>query len=129
MDLFQTALRSNEILVEIRVPTSSKSVAYVKSAQKASGFAIAGVAVVITTSAGSVQVGVTGVTAKPYRATAVERELQGQPLTPEKLASAARKAAGGRQALNDLHASAEYRVQLAKVNTKRALELAASRSS
>jgi CO/xanthine dehydrogenase FAD-binding subunit len=36
--------------------------------------------------------------------------------------------AGNRiEALNDIHASAEYRLHLARVNTKRALELAVSR--
>ena len=47
VDLLQTALASDEILVEIRVPKTSAAVAYVKTAQKASGFALAGVAVVV----------------------------------------------------------------------------------
>src|SRR5260370_15153162 len=43
VDMMQSAVQPNEILSEIRVPKTGKSVAYVKSAQKASGFAIAGV--------------------------------------------------------------------------------------
>jgi len=36
VDMMQTAVQPNEILCEIRFPTTAKSVAYVKSAQKAS---------------------------------------------------------------------------------------------
>src|SRR5215467_14026578 len=38
VDLLQTATAPDEILVEIRVPVTAKSVAYVKTEQKASGF-------------------------------------------------------------------------------------------
>ena len=127
VDLFQTALRPNEILREIRVPITARSVAYVKFAQRASGFAIAGAAVVVNAEKKTVSVGITGVAAKPYRAGAVEKKLAGQPLTPENIAAAAQKAANRIEPLNDIHASAEYRKHLARVNTKRALELAASR--
>jgi len=47
VEMMQSGVQSNEILCEIRVPVTSKSVAYVKFAQKASGFAIAGVAAVV----------------------------------------------------------------------------------
>lgn len=127
VDLFQTALGPNEILREIRIPATARAVAYVKSAQRASGFAIAGAAVVIDAITKKISVGITGVAAKPYRATAVEKKLEGQPLTAENIADAAKKAANRIEPLNDIHASAEYRAHLAKVNTKRALELAASR--
>jgi carbon-monoxide dehydrogenase medium subunit len=127
VDLFQTALQPNQILREIRVPATPRSVAYVKFAQRASGFAIAGVAVVVHASNRTVNVGVTGVAAKPYRATAVEKSLEGQPLTAESIADAARKAAHRIDPLNDIHASAEYRAHLARVNAQRALQLAASR--
>ncbi len=127
VDLFQSALRPNEILREIRVPTTGKSIAYMKSVQRASGFALAGAAVVIRVAEQTASVGITGVAAKPYRATAVESRLQGQVLTPENIAAAAQKAANRIEPLNDIHASAEYRAHLAKVNTRRALELAAAR--
>ncbi len=128
VDLFQTALRPNEILREIRVPCTARSAAYVKFAQRASGFAIAGTAVVVNAERKTVSVGITGVAAKPYRAGAVEKKLEAQPLTSENIAAAAQKAANRIEALNDIHASAEYRKHLARVNTMRALELAASRS-
>lgn len=128
VDMMQTAVQPNEILSEIRVPITGPSVAYAKFAQKASGFAIAGVAVVIDKKARSVRIGITGVAAKPYRASAVETALQGRALTPDLIAEASAKAAEGIEALNDIHASTEYRAHLAKVNTRRALEIALSRA-
>jgi len=127
VELMQSAVQSNEILVEIRVPATAKSVAYVKFAQKASGFAIAGVAAVVDRTKKSVNVGITGVAPKAYRATAVESALRGVTVSAASIREAASKASDGIETLNDIHASAEFRAHLAIVNTKRALELAASR--
>ena len=127
VEMMQSAVQPNEILVEIRVPTTAKSVAYVKFAQKASGFAIAGVAAVTDKAGKSVRVGITGVAAKAYRATAVEEALQGAALTRDAIAAASEKAADGVETLNDIHASAEFRAHLAIVHTRRALEFAVER--
>ena len=124
VEMMQSAVQPNEILVEIRVPVTGRSVAYVKFAQKASGFAIAGVAAVTN---GTNAVGITGVAPKAYRARAVEVALGGKALTKQLIADAAAKAAEGVEPLNDIHASAEFRAHLACVNTRRALELAAAR--
>ena len=125
--LYETALKPGEILREIRVPVTGKSVAYVKTAQRASGFALAGAVVVVDAAAQTVRVSINGVAAKAYRATAVETKLAGQPLTPENITAAAVKAANRIDPLSDIHASAEFRAHLARVNTRRALELAVSR--
>jgi carbon-monoxide dehydrogenase medium subunit len=117
-------MAADEILTEVRVPATPASVAYVKTDQKASGFALCGVAVVATTS--GVRVGVTGVAAKAYRATAVEQAL-GTERSADAIARAAAHAADGVEVLGDIHASPEYRAHLATVNTKRALEKAFSR--
>lgn len=127
VEMMLSAVQPNEILVEIRVPVTPKSVAYVKFAQKASGFAIAGVAAIVDQRGKTVRVGVTGIASKPYRATEVEDALRGEVLTPESIANAAEKATDGIETLNDIHASAEFRAHLGVVNTRRALELAASR--
>lgn len=127
VDLLQTATAADEILTEIRVPTTSKAVAYVKTEQKASGFALAGVAAVMSPE--GVRVGVTGVAPKPYRASAVEQTLGRQKsLTPDAIALAAARAADGVRPLGDIHASAEFRAHLAQVNTRRALERALARA-
>ena len=125
VDLLQTATAADEILTEIRVPATAASVAYVKTEQKASGFALAGVAVVA--SASGARVGVTGVAAKAYRADGVERTL-GTQRTAEAIALAAAHAADGVEPLGDIHASPEYRAHLARINTKRALERALART-
>jgi aerobic carbon-monoxide dehydrogenase medium subunit len=121
VDLLQTAAAADEILTEIRVPATAASVAYVKTEQKASGFALAGVAVVA--SASGVRVGVTGIAPKAYRASAVETAL-GTQRTTQAIALAASHAADGVEPLNDIHASAEFRAHLAQVNTRRALDRA-----
>jgi len=100
----------------------------VKSVQKASGFAIAGVAAVVDKARRTAAIGISGVAAKPYRAAAVELALGGNALTMETVATAAAKAAEGVDPLGDIHASAEFRAHLAQVNTRRALELALSRT-
>ena len=127
VDLFQTALQAGEILREVRVPFTAASVAYVKTLQRASGFAIAGAAVVVDASAKIVRVGINGIAATPYRASAVESALRGRTLDADAIARASGKAAKGVEPLNDIHASAEFRAHLAGVNTRRALELAVSR--
>jgi carbon-monoxide dehydrogenase medium subunit len=126
VDLCQTAIAPDEILTEIRVPATAGTVAYVKTEQKASGFALAGSAVVIGDQ--GVRVGITGVAAKAYRAAAVEKALAGQ-TRPETaaIAAAAARAAEGVEPLRDIHASSEYRAHLAQVNTRRAIERALSR--
>ena len=126
VDLFQTAMAADEILVEIRVRATAQTVAYVKTEQKASGFALAGVAVVI--GAGGVRVGVTGIAPKAYRAAGVEQALVGAAMpTATAIAQAASHAADGVDALGDIHASPEFREHLAQVNTKRAIERALAR--
>jgi carbon-monoxide dehydrogenase medium subunit len=124
VDLLQTALGADEILTEVRVPATPRTVAYVKTEQKASGFAICGIAVVADTT--GVRIGVTGIAAKAYRATAAEKAL-GTSRSPEAIAAAAALAADGIEPLNDIHASADFRAHLAKVNTRRALETALAR--
>jgi len=109
VDMLQTAVAPGEILTAIRVPTTGRKVAYEKFAQKASGFAICGIAVA------EGRVGITGVAAKPYRALAVEKALAAG------AADAAEKAVDGVDVLGDIHASAEFRAHLARIHTKRAL--------
>ena len=112
VDMLQSAVAPGEILTAIRVAPTGRNVAYEKFAQKASGFAICGVAV----AAG--RVALTGVAAKPYRAAAVEQALAAG------RADAAEKATEGVDVLGDIHASAEFRAHLARVHTRRALDRA-----
>jgi len=133
VDMLTTQLRPGEILSQVRVPVlaARTGTAYVKLPQPASGFAIVGAAVVVTCGkAGkiaSVSVGLTGVSPKAYRADAVEKALLGKQPTPKLLREAAGNAAADVDALSDLHASAEYRREMAAVLTRRAIERALKR--
>jgi len=134
VDMLTTSLQPGEVLREIRItPTKGKvGQCYVKVRQPASGFALVGIAVsLVLDGAGkcqSVGIGVTGVSAKPYRAGKVEAALKGNTLDTKTLAAAAAHVADGVDINSDLFASSEYRKHLAAIYTKRALETAASRA-
>jgi carbon-monoxide dehydrogenase medium subunit len=127
VDMLTSAVQPDEILKFIRVPVTAKTTAYVKFAQKASGFAIAGVATVVDKARKEVAIAVTGVAAQAYRAVAAESSLRGLELSATTIATAAQQVADGVDPLSDIHASAEFRAHLARVQAKRALDLAASR--
>ncbi|HEY8768627.1 MAG TPA: xanthine dehydrogenase family protein subunit M [Dehalococcoidia bacterium] len=132
--LLTTAIAPDEILTEVRFPLlpAKTGAAYVKVRNKASHYAIVGVAAVLTLGGDGrcqqARIGLTGVTHKPQRASAAESALAGQALDDGVIAEAAGLAADGIKALSDIHASAEFRLHLAKVMTGRALKLALSRS-
>ena len=134
VDLFTTALQPGEILKEIRItpPTGKVGQSYVKVRQPASGYAMVGIAVTLTKDAkGACQaagIGVTGVAAKPYRESGVEKALKGSSLDAKTIGAAAAWVAEGIDATSDLFASAEYRKHLAKIYARRAIETAANRA-
>jgi carbon-monoxide dehydrogenase medium subunit len=123
-DMLQTALAPGEILTAIRVTAHGGRYAYVKTDQKASGFALCGVAVAVDEKAKTARVGITGVAPVPYRAREVERALEGRTVDAAGLDGAARHAADGVTPLSDIHASADFRAHLARVNTARAIRRA-----
>lgn len=132
--LFSTALAADEILVEVRVPVPSGRIggAYLKFAHPASGFAVVGVAAVVTVDGqgrcAGVHIGVTGVGPAAYRPARVEAQLKGAVLDEKTIRAAAEHAADGVNVNEDLFASAEYRAHLARVFTKRAVLAAAQRA-
>jgi carbon-monoxide dehydrogenase medium subunit len=134
VDMLTTALRSGEILREIRInkPQGRFGQAYLKQPQPASGFAVVGVAVSLALDQDgkcqSAGIGITGIASKAYRASAVENALAGNPLDEQTIAAAAASAADGVEANSDLYASADYRRHLARVYTRRAIQAAASRA-
>ncbi len=133
VEMLTTALRANEIVTEVRVPVLARGTgaAYMKHPHPASGYAVVGIAAVVTVSGGKCEraaIGITGVAGKAYRATAVEKALAGGPLDEATVARAAAHAADGVDAQGDLYASGQFRAHLATVYTKRAVLLAASRA-
>jgi len=133
LDLMTTAVRPGELLTEVAfVPVSpGTGFTYLKHRQPASGFAMVGVAALVRLDQQGhcerVRVGITGLGPKPFRAKAVESALQGKALA-QAIGAAAAHAPEGIDALSDLHASAEFRAELARVYTRRALETAAARA-
>lgn len=134
VDAMTTVLAAGEIVREVivAVETSGTGVSYQKMVNPASGFAIVGAAVRVRRSGGKVsfvRVGITGLTGKAFRATAVEKLLDGTAGSAADIQKAAAVVADGIDANSDLHASAAYRRQMAKVYTARALTQALSRAS
>jgi carbon-monoxide dehydrogenase medium subunit len=130
VDLFTTALDPDEVITEISIPAmpSGAGSSYQKHAHPASGYAVVGIAAVVGKDGGkvsSVRIGITGSGAKATRATASENILQGQALSDDLIARAAESAIDGIDMNSDIYASADYRAQLTKVLTKRALTAAA----
>ena len=134
IDFFTTALAPNEVLTEIRVPLlpSGAGTAYAKLPHPASGYVVvsAGVLVVRERSGRcqSARVAIGGLGSVPFRASATEAALKGQPLTPKVIAAAAAKAAEGTDPDGDLYASAEYKRHMAAVYARRAIEKAVTRA-
>ncbi len=130
VDLLTTALRPGEILREIRIDKSNGRTgqAYTKMHHPASGFAVVGVAANLTLDGtGSCQkasIGITGVSSKAYRPSAVESALTGATLNEQTIASASAHATDGIEANGDLFASADYRRHLAEVYARRAITAA-----
>jgi carbon-monoxide dehydrogenase medium subunit len=132
--LLTTTLEADEVLTAIRVPKAAAKtgMTYEKLANQASGYALVGIAAVVTLAAdgtaASVRVGITGVGDMAYRASAVEAALVGKRLDAATVKAAALHATDGIDVLGDLHASVEYRTRVAAGLVARAIERAASRA-
>ena len=100
--------------------------------QRASHFAIVGVAAALEVTDGTIQsarIGLTGASSHATRLTAVEEALKGQPLSSNSIETAAQDAGAGLEDINsDLHASEEYRRAMIPVFTARALTRAMERA-
>jgi len=128
VDMLTTQLEPGEILTQIRIaPRRPQSgTAYEKLPQPASGFAIVGVAANVLLGKGGksieqAAIGITGLAARAFRAEAVERALAGKTISEKTIEDASRNAAQGIEPLSDLHASGEYRREMARVFTRRAI--------
>jgi carbon-monoxide dehydrogenase medium subunit len=117
LGMFETALGPAEILRSVRV-RKPKRAAYAKFPNPASRYAVVGVMVAEMDS--GVRVAVTGAGPCAFRATELERALDG-----DFSADALEGLAVGAGELNsDLHASAEYRAHLVMVMARRAVKAA-----
>jgi carbon-monoxide dehydrogenase medium subunit len=131
---FETSLRPDEILTEIRIPSPAarSGGAYLKLERKVGDFATAAVAVQVTLGANgaceSVGIGLTNVGLTPIKATKAEASLKG--VTPDEAAikRAAALAADAAEPSEDLRGSVEYKKDLVRILTARALRKAVERA-
>lgn len=133
VDLFTTSLESNEILKEIRIPTPRPHTggAYVKVERKVGDYAVAAVAVQLTLdgeTCTAARIGLTNVTPTPSRASGAEAALVGQALTEETIQAAGRAAAADSDPSADLRGSVDYKRDLVRVITMRAIRQAVDRA-
>jgi carbon-monoxide dehydrogenase medium subunit len=119
--VFETAVGQGELLTEIRVPKLGDSTgwSYRKYHRRAQDWATVGVAVLVRRDAAAVNASVVlaSMGGTPLRARGVEDAVAGG-ASP---ADAAAHAAEGTQPSSDTAASAEFRMHLARVLTRRAL--------
>jgi carbon-monoxide dehydrogenase medium subunit len=132
--LFSTDLQSEEILKEIRIPIPPpmSGGAYLKLERKVGDYATAGVAVQITLDAAGAcrraGIGLTNVGFSPLKATQTEAFLAGKSLDESTIKEAAELAASESQPIDDIRGSAEYKRDLVRVLTARALKRAIERA-
>jgi carbon-monoxide dehydrogenase medium subunit len=127
-DLFTVDMQPDEILTAVSF-APVKASAYVKLYQKASHYAIVGVAAALEVSGGTItsaRIGLTGATTRAVRLTRVEQALAGQ--TAAALDTAVQGAGSDLDPINeDIHASADYRRAMISVFVKRAVTAALAR--
>lgn len=124
----KTTLKPGEIVTGIVVPPlqENESAAYIKHAvRKAMDLAIVGVAARIKVENGicvDAALGLGAVAIKPVRAPEAEAVLIGKALTDDVIAEAAEVAKANVKPISDIRASKEYRADMIKVFTKRAVK-------
>lgn len=128
--VFETALRPDEMLTEVRVPKlgASTGSAYLKANRRAQDWATVAVAALVHRDNGSIagaSIGLVNMGATPLRARAAEDALAGG----ASIAEAAALVVEGTEPPADHAGSSAYRAHLATVLARRALEQASDASS
>ncbi|HEY7112037.1 MAG TPA: xanthine dehydrogenase family protein subunit M [Thermoanaerobaculia bacterium] len=132
--LFSTALAPDEILTEIRIPAppARSGGAYVKLERKVGDFATAAAAAQVTLGAGGevarAGIALTNAGPTPVRVEAAEKYLQGRKPDSAAIAEAAKLAAQAGEPEADRRGSVEYKREMARVLTARALKRAVERA-
>jgi len=130
---FQTALEPGEFLKEIRIPLveGRHGYSYMKFERKAGDFATVGVAVMIKLKEGIIDdaaIALTAVAPKQFRLYDAEKMLIGKEPNNELLEEASKLAAAKSDPSADLRGSVEFKREMARVFTRRALKVALLRA-
>jgi carbon-monoxide dehydrogenase medium subunit len=126
VDIFSTALEPNEVLAAIHIsrPATGTRFTYRKIRHPASGYAVVGVAVGMRIDddlVAEMSIGITGAASHAFSADAATEFLMAKSLSHETIEEAAKLVSEATECLADRYASAEYRRNLVRTETKRAL--------
>lgn len=123
---YVTARRSDEVVAEVRFRRPSGPSVWIEVARRPSDFALVGVFASVTVGGDGVvtgaNIGICGTGSRPERPAAVEAALIGRPLDDAAVGAASAVVVDVLEADDDVHASGDYRLALASVLTRRALE-------
>ena len=131
----RTVLAPDELLVELALPAPAAHSGgnYLRhTPRRELDIAVVGVASQLTLTNGvctKARIALAAVAPVPLRATAAEQALEGQAVTPERIARAADLAVEAASPISDQRGSADFRRHLVRVLTRRALTTALARAS
>jgi carbon-monoxide dehydrogenase medium subunit len=125
--VFMTALEPDEILTEVRLPKlgDDARAGFIEFSRRAGDFAIVAASTVLEisgTSITSARVALGGVGGTPVRSPAAEAVLTGASPSDEAFEEAGAAASREVEPMGDIHGSPEYRRDLVRVLTRRALQ-------
>ena len=127
--MMATALAEDELLLEARLPLLSPEThfGFYEFSRRAGDYALAMALVTFRLQDGVIvapRIGIGGAEARPRRMAAAEAVLAGRRPDPESFRAAAEAAADAVEPMEDIHADAEFRFDLVRAVTRRALERA-----
>jgi len=130
--LLSSALASKELLTEMRIPIwpAGQGWSFMEVSPRAGDYALVGVAATLQVQEGICQAArlvYSGVGARPTRVAAAEQMLLGGPANEATFRAAGEVAAGQVDPSSDFHATGDYRRDLVRVLTRRALMRALDR--
>ena len=129
--MMTTALAEDELLVEARLPLLSPDTrcGFYEFSRRAGDYALAMALVTFRLQDGVIvepRIGIGGAEARPRRISEAEAILSGAKPGPEIFRIAAEAAAAAIDPMEDVHADAEFRLDLVRTVTRRALERASA---
>jgi len=127
--LMATALAEDELLLEAQVPLLAPDTrcGFYEFSRRAGDYALAMALVTFRLEDGVIaepRIGIGGAEAQPRRIAAAEAVLAGRKPDDESFRAAAEAAADAVEPMEDIHADAEFRLDLVRAVTRRALERA-----
>jgi CO/xanthine dehydrogenase FAD-binding subunit len=134
LSFLTTAIEEHELLMEVRFPSlpAGAGCAFLELSRQLGTYAMVSAAAVVTVEDGHIadaRLALGGVGDTPIRAHRAEAVLRNRAATPDVFIEAGRLAADETDPGGDVHASVEYRKQMAAVYARRALRTAADRSA